>query len=84
MGFYNSLHITYPYYNSYDSELGTCEDYDPRFRPWYNSATTGAKNVILLIDKSSSMCNHLKPYRMDPAKSALKTITKILGSSDYF
>lgn len=35
---------------------GVCEkDYDPRFRPWYVSATSGSKNLILIIDISGSM-----------------------------
>ena len=36
-------------------EDGFCIDYDPRFRPWYVAATSGAKNVLLLIDVSGSM-----------------------------
>ena len=32
-----------------------CESYDPRVRPWYVTATTGSKNVVLLIDSSGSM-----------------------------
>lgn len=32
-----------------------CDPYDPRIRPWYTIAASGAKNVLVLIDKSSSM-----------------------------
>lgn len=32
-----------------------CVDYDPRYRPWYVTATSGGKNVILFIDISGSM-----------------------------
>lgn len=39
-----------------DSDNGACtKDYDPRFRPWYVSATSGSKNLILIIDVSGSM-----------------------------
>jgi hypothetical protein len=39
-----------------DSSNGVCaKDYDPRFRPWYVSATSGSKNLILIIDVSGSM-----------------------------
>jgi hypothetical protein len=34
-----------------------CDDYDPRNRPWYTSASSGAKNIIILLDISSSMMN---------------------------
>ena len=34
---------------------GICSDYDPRVRPWYLRATTGPKNVILLVDVSETM-----------------------------
>lgn len=45
---------------------------------------TGAKSIVILLDTSASMCNHLKKYRMDPAKNAIKAILKALGNSDYF
>lgn len=32
-----------------------CDDYDPRYRPWYSSAVTGPKDMILVLDKSGSM-----------------------------
>lgn len=32
-----------------------CDEYDPRTRPWYTIAASGAKNVVILLDKSSSM-----------------------------
>ena len=31
--------------------------YDPRFRPWYSGATTGPKNVVIVLDTSGSMQN---------------------------
>lgn len=42
-------------FRSYPSVGGCYNDYDPRFRPWYVSATAGAKNVIMIIDTSGSM-----------------------------
>jgi hypothetical protein len=41
--------------NYHGDDSNTCGDYDPRYRPWYTAAASGAKNVIILIDKSSSM-----------------------------
>ena len=45
----------FPSSRQIDSETQECSDYDPRFRPWYVVATSGAKNVILIIDTSGSM-----------------------------
>jgi hypothetical protein len=35
--------------------IGFHDDYDPRMRPWYIAATSGPKNVVIIIDGSSSM-----------------------------
>jgi len=32
-----------------------CDKYDPRYRPWYASAVTGPKDIILVLDVSGSM-----------------------------
>jgi hypothetical protein len=32
-----------------------CDDYDPRYRPWYAAAVTGPKDIILVLDASGSM-----------------------------
>jgi len=37
-----------------DPYLDGCKGYDPRRRPWYNAASTGPKDVILLVDRSQS------------------------------
>ena len=35
---------------------GICtKDYDPRVRPWYVAATTGSKNILIVLDVSKSM-----------------------------
>lgn len=57
----------------------TCNAYDPRNRPWYVAATSGPKNVILVIDVSGSM-RHL---RLDLAKEAAKTVVNTLTNFDY-
>ena len=33
-------------------------DYDPRVRPWYIAASSGPKDVILVLDTSGSMRYH--------------------------
>lgn len=35
--------------------LAFCDAYDPRFRPWYAAASTGAKNLLILYENSNQM-----------------------------
>ena len=58
-----------------------CDDYDPRFRPWYVAATTGRKNVIILMDISGSMAENNK---MKIAKEAAESVINTLGPADTF
>ena len=52
--------------------------YDPRFRPWYVSAASGSKNVVILLDISGSMEDE---GRMDLAKQAVILVLQTLGQS---
>ena len=58
----------------------TCASYDPRNRPWYVAATSGPKNVILVIDVSGSMSDF---GRLELAKDAAKTVINTLTNFDY-
>lgn len=60
-------------------EDGFCVDYDPRFRPWYVSASSGGKNVILIIDVSGSM----EGSRIITAQDAAKSVIKTLSNNDF-
>ena len=55
VGSYLGSFRSYPASRPVDPETQECTDYDPRYRPWYTIATSGAKNVILMIDVSGSM-----------------------------
>ena len=35
--------------------IGFREDFDPRFRPWFVGATSGPKDVVIIVDTSRSM-----------------------------
>lgn len=48
-------------------------------RPWYTIAASGSKNVLILIDKSSSMRK-----RADDVKIAASTMIDTLSISDNF
>ena len=37
-----------------------CDDYDPRYRPWYAAAVTGPKDIILVLDGSASMKDQIQ------------------------
>jgi von Willebrand factor type A domain len=53
--------------------------YDPRKRPWYVAASSGPKNVILILDTSGSMDEQ---NRMDKLKTAAKRIVSSLTVAD--
>ncbi|EJK76792.1 hypothetical protein THAOC_01427 [Thalassiosira oceanica] len=58
-----------------------CGEYDPRKRPWYVAASSGPKDVILVIDVSGSMGNH---GRLSLAKEAATTVIETLTVADRF
>mmetsp|Transcript_28666 Transcript_28666/g.52977 ORF Transcript_28666/g.52977 Transcript_28666/m.52977 type:complete len:655 (+) Transcript_28666:127-2091(+) len=56
-----------------------CGQYDPRRRPWFVAASSGPKDVVLVIDVSGSMEDY---GRMDIAKEAAITIVETLTVAD--
>ena len=69
----------YPSNTANKLDNGSCTDYDPRFRPWYVSGTSSAKNIILIIDTSGSMSGS----RLTIAKSAAKAVVGTFSNSDF-
>ena len=57
-----------------------CVEFDPRARPWYSSAVSGAKNIILFIDISGTMKRISS--RLIQAKNAAEAILITMGSYD--
>jgi uncharacterized protein YegL len=57
-----------------------CDDYDPRFRPWYASTATGPKDVVLVLDKSGSMGT---AGRINLARTAALAVIDTLSDYDY-
>jgi len=68
-------HNVYP-----GADRGCPTSYDPRFRPWFATAASGPKDVILIIDSSGSMSNY---DRMELTKKGAKKVLKTLTFSDY-
>jgi len=56
--------------------------YDPRFRPWYVSAVSGPKDVIVIVDKSGSMDTKPAPSRWDQVKAATIAVLDTLTAFD--
>ena len=51
-------------------------DYDPRFRPWYSTAATNPKIIVLVIDVSGSMGGYGRiELARDAALAVLDTLT---------
>mmetsp|Transcript_23735 Transcript_23735/g.40561 ORF Transcript_23735/g.40561 Transcript_23735/m.40561 type:complete len:737 (-) Transcript_23735:568-2778(-) len=57
-----------------------CGAFDPRRRPWFVAASTGPKDVVLVIDTSDSMNRYL---RLELAKQAAITIVNTLSVWDF-
>eukprot|EP00761_Pharyngomonas_kirbyi_P007059 gb/GECH01007068.1/.p1 GENE.gb/GECH01007068.1/~~gb/GECH01007068.1/.p1 ORF type:complete len:1244 (+),score=261.99 gb/GECH01007068.1/:1-3732(+) len=60
--------------------VGFPENFDHRFRPWYLSASSGPKRVVIIVDASFSMHGH----RWMTAKSTASRILNSLTQNDYF
>ena len=58
---------------------GFYNDYDPRVRNWYIAATSGPKDVIIVVDCSLSMSGK----KFEIAKSVAKAVIDTLTSHDY-
>ncbi|XP_059149465.1 voltage-dependent calcium channel subunit alpha-2/delta-2-like [Physella acuta] len=58
---------------------GFYDDYDPRVRPWYIQATSGPKDVIIILDCSLSMVGE----KFSIAKAVAKTVINTLTKQDY-
>ena len=59
---------------------GNYLSYDPRFRPWYVSAASGSKDVVILLDISESM---LQNGRLASAKDAVISVLNTMGHSSF-
>ena len=60
--------------------LRECHVVNPLIRPWYVAATSGPKNIILVLDVSASVLNY---GRLDLAIAAATTVVETLTNVDY-
>ncbi len=60
--------------------LQTCHVLNPLIRPWYVAATSGPKNVIIILDISASTLNN---NRLGIAKEAAMVVIQTLTNADY-
>lgn len=54
--------------------------YDPRGRPWYAGATTGPKDLVIVVDVSGSM---LEQGRGDLVRGAIYKVLNTVGENDW-
>ena len=59
-------------------QWSTCGSFDPRLRPWYIAASSGPKNIILVLDTSGSM----EGPRMELLKAAAIRVVETLTVGD--
>lgn len=55
-----------------------CGEFDPRLRPWYVAASSGPKNLVLVLDTSGSM----EGERLDLMKKAAKQVVNTMTIAD--
>lgn len=67
-----------------DNPVETCEDFDPRARPWYQSASSGPKDIVFVLDVSGSMQKGGSTSRIELLRSAVSKSIDTLGSTDHF
>eukprot|EP01064_Diplonema_japonicum_P011303 TRINITY_DN185_c2_g1_i1.p1 TRINITY_DN185_c2_g1~~TRINITY_DN185_c2_g1_i1.p1 ORF type:complete len:616 (+),score=103.52 TRINITY_DN185_c2_g1_i1:51-1850(+) len=71
-----------------ERDNGKCSDYDPRIRPWYVTAASGPKDIILVLDVSGSMS---RPHnsargsmsRLQAVVNAAHEVLNTLTLNDY-
>ncbi|GMH39464.1 hypothetical protein BSKO_07362 [Bryopsis sp. KO-2023] len=66
-----------------DELVQGCAPFDARVRPWYISASTGPKDVVLLIDTSGSMAGPVESPRWDLARKALSSLVETFTPVDF-
>jgi uncharacterized protein YegL len=74
MGYEYGFHRSFPWHGPYS------RTYDPRIRPWYIGAVTGAKDAVIIMDVSGSM----EGTPLENTKAAMKAVLKTLGPKDRF
>ncbi|CAN0427083.1 unnamed protein product [Pylaiella littoralis] len=57
-----------------------CGQYDPRIRPWYVAASSGPKDVVIVLDVSGSMSQY---DRLELAKEAAETVLNTLNVDSF-
>ena len=59
----------------------TCGNYDTRKRPWYVAASSGPKDVVLVLDTSGSMASS---SRINLVRTAANDVIDALTIGDHF
>ncbi|QDZ18890.1 voltage-dependent calcium channel subunit [Chloropicon primus] len=77
--YFGDIYGQYRIYPGYARERDStgCKAYDPRIRPWYLAASSGPKDVVIVLDVSGSM----NQYTMS-GKSRLQIIKDTLNGHD--
>ena len=60
-----------------------CNPFDPRQRPWYIAASTGPKDIVLLVDKSGSMSDPIGSGRRNKWDVTRKTVSAIIDTFSF-
>jgi len=64
----------------FDEQLGNCRQYDPRIRPWFIAASSGPKDVVIILDASGSMRRSIAPGAAERWKIAADAVDRLLDT----
>jgi len=70
----------------FDEMLGNCRSFDPRIRPWFIAASSGPKDVVIVVDTSGSMSLDLGregKTRWEVTKDAVSRLLGTFGIADF-
>ena len=82
-GTVNGVHRSYPG-RVWEFGPDGCGAYDPRIRPWYVAGASGAKRVVLVLDRSGSMGQRsVASSRINVALAAAQSVLETLTAADY-
>ncbi|GMH38632.1 hypothetical protein BSKO_06516 [Bryopsis sp. KO-2023] len=77
-GTFRSYPVRHRRKNGEERHFQGCSTYDPRVRPWYVAASTGPKDVVIVVDTSGSMVE-----RWNLTKKALLSLLDTFTFTDY-
>lgn len=66
-----------------ENELSKCVPYDPRVSDWFVTASTGPKDIVIVIDESGSMSDKATSFSPSKWELAQDAVVKLIDSFSF-